>query len=302
MSNHNPGTDRHTLTTKAYADDEKLRIRMLTHEQYTEPKVNFADWVLNCIQWRGDELVLDVGAGAGLYFEPTLTRIPNGRYFAADLSMGMARLATRHAFADSLHILNTDVQTLPFPDGAFDIVMANHMLYHIPDLNQALSEIRRVLKPEGLLVAATNSVLNMPEFDQLKWRALGRLGVSDPNMEPADSSTRGFRLEDGTKRLHHYFFAVVRYDLPGLLVFPEVKPVVDYLNSMRDLEEPRLPRRVTWDDYMAVMTEQVQRLINHFGELTVTKLSGVLLATQKGGFIQDYRQRFDAQTPPLAQE
>jgi SAM-dependent methyltransferase len=201
----------------------------------------------------------------------------------------MARLATQHPAADHLQIVNTDAQALPFPNAAFDVVLANHMLYHIPDLDRALSEIRRVLKPEGMLVAATNSVMNMPEFDQLKWRALGRLGVSDHNMEPADSSTRGFRLEDGTRRLHHHFYAVVRYDLPGALVFPEVKPVVDYLNSMRDLEEERLPRRVSWEDYMAVMTEQVQRLINHFGELTVTKLSGVLLATQEGGFIRDYK-------------
>ncbi len=294
MSNHNPGTDRHTLTSKAYADDEKLRIRMQTHEQYTEPKINFAEWVLNNVQWRGDETVLDVGAGAGLYFEPTLARIPSGRYVAADLSMGMLGKAMSHPSVGGLELLNADVQTLPFPDATFDVVMANHMLYHIPDLDRALSEIRRVLKPEGMLIAATNSVMNMPEFDQLKWRALGRLGVTDHNMEPADSSTRGFRLEDGTRRLHHHFYAVVRYDLPGALVFPDVKPVVDYLNSMRDLEEPRMPRRVSWDDYMTIMTEQVQRLINHFGELTVTKLSGVLLATQRGGFIREYFTQLEA--------
>lgn len=295
MSNNDPRTDRYTLTSKAYSNDEKLRVRIQTHALYSEPKVDFNNWVLDRLDWRGDEYVLDVGMGAGSYFEPTLARIPNGRYFAGDLSFGMARQASNLLSADLIGIFNGDAQTLPFPDDAFDVVMANHMLYHVPDLDRALDEIHRVMKPHGMLLAATNSTLNMPEFDQLKWRAFGRLGVSDQNMDPFDSTTRSFRLEDGAGRLHHHFFAVVRHDLPGSLIFPSAQPVIEYLDSMRDLEEPHLPRRVNWDDYIAVMGEQVQRIISHFGELTITKLAGALLATDYGGFIEAFRHHYDKQ-------
>ena len=46
-----------------------------------------------------------------------------------------------------------DVQALPFADGAFDVAVAAWMLYHVPDLDRALAELARVLRPGGRLVA-----------------------------------------------------------------------------------------------------------------------------------------------------
>ena len=40
-----------------------------------------------------------------------------------------------------------DLQALPFPEACFDAVIANHMLYHVPDRPRALAEVQRVLKP-----------------------------------------------------------------------------------------------------------------------------------------------------------
>ena len=48
------------------------------------------------------------------------------------------------------------MQDLPFGDEAFDVVAALWMLYHVPDVDRALAEIRRVLRPGGLFVAVTN--------------------------------------------------------------------------------------------------------------------------------------------------
>jgi SAM-dependent methyltransferase len=272
-----------------------LTLRQRTHDLYSVPKINFTEWVLDRIIWRGDEHVLDLGSGSGMYFETLLPRIPNGSLVAGDLSFGMAQQAAKHPFAGST--VNADAQALPFETGTFDVILANHMLYHVPDLDIAISEIHRVLKPDGCLIAATNSQFNMPEFDQLMRRAFNLLGAVGPEVESSlRSISHTFQLEDAPMRLAHRFFAVARYDLPGALIFPTAQPAVDYINSMRALREPYLPRRVSWDDFIHVLGDQIQRLINHFGELVVNKLTGVVIATDTGDFARDYVKRLEQRT------
>jgi SAM-dependent methyltransferase len=281
-----PGTDRDTLLTKLYATDELLAIRHRIHEQFSVPKINFAEWTLDHITWRGDESVLDIGAGPGTYFTLVRDRIPKGWLVAGDLSLGMIHKAKTHKHAGP--VLNLDAQDLPFPSATFDVVLANHMLYHVPDLDRALSEIHRVLKPTGCVVAATNSQYSMPEFEQLIRRSYYLLGASGPEIEPMRPTSAHFQLEDGALKLARHFFAVARYDLPGAFIFPAAEPAIDYIISTRPLREPQLPRRVGWDDFVTVLNDQVKRLIRHFGELIVNKLDGVLVATDAGAFAHDY--------------
>ncbi len=69
-----------------------------------------------------------------------------------------------------------------------------------------------------------------------------------------------------------------------------MQPAVDYINSTRAIREPQLPPRVSWDDFINVMGDQIQRLINHFGELIVNKLSGALVGTDGGAFAREYTE------------
>ncbi len=278
-----PGNDPKAVR-RQYASDVYLRIRQETHEQYTVPKVNFPEWVLNRLKWRGDEQVLDVGAGAGAYYEGLRELWPDISYYALDQSPGILRL--HPARAESVI---ADAQYLPYADQTFDVVMANHMLYHVPDIEQAILEARRVLRPRGVFVAATNSIQSMPEIHALFRR--GMLLLSTPGKvysQPPLPAQTSFALENGTRILARYFYAVVRYDLPSTLVFPSVEPVMAYLESTRSTREPQLPDSILWDDLMLVMREQVSRVISHFGELTVNKVSGVLIASNQGGFIQEF--------------
>lgn len=290
MTTGDPRTDRERLTTGMYATDEHLAVRYRIHERYSRPPVDFQKWVLDAVQWSGDEWVLDLGCGPGTYFAGVAARAPRGRHVAGDLSFGMARQAREHEAAASFAVLNLDAPQLPFPDATFDVVLANHMLYHVAALPDALAEIRRVLRPDGLLVAGTNSQDNLPELDTLARRACALLGC--PRVF-AKADTQ-FSLERGPALLGHYFRAVARYDLPGAFHFPEVDPVLDYLNSMRSAREPQLPGDVPWADFMSMMEKQITRLIRHFGELKVHKLAGVIVATNGGGFAREYLAQLDA--------
>jgi hypothetical protein len=64
------------------------------------------------------------------------------------------------------------------------------------------------------------------------------------------------------------------------------------VDSMRALREARLPPGITWEDFIAVFGDQLRRIIAHYGELGVSKLAGVVVASDAGGFVSDYVNRF----------
>jgi SAM-dependent methyltransferase len=269
---------------RQYATDYHLRVRQETHERYSVPSVNFPEWVISRVNWRGDELVLDIGTGTGVYNDAIRKHLPRLRYVGLDNAPGML---LHHPARDS--VMLADAERLPFPTGKFDVVMANHMLYHLTDIDQVLLECRRVLKPSGLMVAATNSLQTMPEFQALFRRALMLLSAPGKvYSQPPPMPHSQFALENGVQHLARHFYAVVRHDLPGALVFHSVDPVMAYLGSWRSMREPQLPKGIRWDDLMLVMRDQVSRVIGHFGEIVVNKLSGVLIASNRGGFIHEF--------------
>jgi SAM-dependent methyltransferase len=275
------------ILKKQYNTEDFLRIRQETHDKYTVPNVSFAEWALRCVSWKGDERVLDVGAGNGLYYAKLKALHPNVQYVGMDLFEPMLQ-----AHPALVNLSQADALALPYPSHSFDVVMANHMLFHVTDIERALSEIQRVLKPGGTVMTATNSVQNMPELQVLMRRAIVLLSRNGgANVRAPGLASDNFALENGTRLLARHFYAVVRHDLPSALVFPDTEPAMAYLESTRDLREAQLPDDVEWDDVMVIMRQQINQLVKHLGELVINKQTGVLIASDTGGFIRDFLAR-----------
>jgi SAM-dependent methyltransferase len=207
------GTDRAFLQQDAYADSSKLHSRSSLYE-YRIPPGSFYEWVLARTDWPAGARVLDVGCGPGGY----LAALDRGlRAVGVDLSPGMAREATAHAPA-----LVGDAASLPFADATFDRVLAPHMLYHCPDIDAAVADLRRVLRPGGVLVAITNDPLHLIELEDLETEVAGA--------RPASVSER-FSTDNGAGFLERAFDDVRLERFDGEVVVPEPGPLVRYLAS-----------------------------------------------------------------------
>lgn len=147
-------------TAENYATEDNLRARQSLYEEVdgeVAPEV-----LRRVIAELGPKRVLEVGGGQGELAEWMQAELgANVEYI--DLSPRMAELARERGVSAR----QGDVQDLPFPDGAFDTVVAAWMLFHVPDLNRGLDEITRVLAPGGTLVAVTNSVDHLRELREL---------------------------------------------------------------------------------------------------------------------------------------
>ena len=100
--------------------------------------------------------VIDVGAGTALIPLELVRMVPYvGPIIAVDLSVEMLRLAVRHIRNEKLRsrilALLTDAKYLPFVDGSCDVVMSNSIVHHIPRPVDVFCELRRIIKPGGIL-------------------------------------------------------------------------------------------------------------------------------------------------------
>jgi len=137
----------------------------------------------------------------------------------SDFSPGMID-AARTVLGDRATYAVCNAEALPFADESFDVVLANHMLYHVEDRPKAFAEFSRVLAPHGVLHAATNGHAHMRELREL-------VGVS----WPFHRHTEDFGLETGPAQLASFFADVVVERFEDDLEVTEVEPVLAYVRS-----------------------------------------------------------------------
>jgi ubiquinone/menaquinone biosynthesis C-methylase UbiE len=221
------------LQRNQYRDSSNLEVRAELHRQFSTAVTDWHPWVFDLLMLEPGMHVLECGCGPGWLWRENVTRIPaNCHITLTDLSPGMVAEAAA-ALANSSHRFDfqqANIQVLAFADDTFDVVVANHMLYHVPDLPQALAEVRRVLKGNGRFIAATNGNNHMKELVDLVPESLRETTAS---LRMRGSGVQvAFRLENGRAVLEPYF-ATIKQDLyEDSLYITEEEPLLAYALSM----------------------------------------------------------------------
>lgn len=156
--------------------------------------------------------VLEVGAGTGLFAERLVAAVPGIALLVTDQSPRMVELLR----AKGLPAQVQDAEHLLAPDAAYDVVVAAWMLYHVPDLDRGLAEVRRVLRPGGRFVAVTNGDEHLAD---LRREAGGAPHVTT------------FSSENGEASLLRHFAGVRRQDVETRAHFADRAAALAYLES-----------------------------------------------------------------------
>ncbi|WP_420643670.1 class I SAM-dependent methyltransferase [Candidatus Leptofilum sp.] len=233
MNRQDPFRDSDYLQKNQYKDSSNLDARANLHRKFSTAKVRWQPWAFDLLRLEPGMRVLECGCGPGWLWRENIDRLPDGcDIILTDLSPGMVAEAEA-ALATSNHRFDfqpSNIQALDFADSTFDVVVANHMLYHVPDLAQGLAEVRRVLKPNGRLVAATNGDNHMKELPLLIPEEL-RQKAASLRMR-GEAGQLPFRLENGRSLLEPFFAQIDLHLYEDSLWVTEVEPLLAYAFSM----------------------------------------------------------------------
>lgn len=207
-----------------------------------------------------DVQVLDAGCGPGPYVGETLAR---ARHLVA---FDIAHNRLEHIDPEA-HRVCGDVQTLPFPDATFDAAMAMHMLYHVPNIALGAGELRRVLRPGGVLYALTNSERAQWEMQDL---------IDRNGCDPFAGGENRFTSENGAAYLQTAFdHAELTEFTDSRLVVTDPECVVDEIQRNRYLIEPGLRLGTSWDDLVAGVRRDVAAVVQIDGVFVISERHGL---------------------------
>jgi SAM-dependent methyltransferase len=208
---------------REYLSLNSLQTRIQTHRLYNETADDIELNVIDELGLAADDSLLDVGSGTASFLRRLRDRGHAGPLCALDSSPGA--IAACRGVA-GVHAVPGDAQHLPFGAGAFAVVTARHMLYHVPQPGLAIREARRVLRPGGRFAATVNCRSATPRMMALLHEVLTAHGISPP--EPPNSLVHAGNLPGMVADTFGSAATHVR-PVKGALLFPGPEPVIRYL-------------------------------------------------------------------------
>jgi ubiquinone/menaquinone biosynthesis C-methylase UbiE len=261
-------TDENYLRNEQYKNAANLTARIDLHQLFSVNKQGWFRWVFEQLDLPADARILEIGCGRGDLWRENIERIPAGwRLTLTDFAAGMLAETKDNLAAAGREIKfeTVDIRCIPFAAGTFDAVLANHMLYHVPDRPAAFLEVIRVLAPGGKFHATTVGEKHMAELTALVREFYGNASAFD-----FDSTQLDFLLENGQAQLEPFFSDLEMRRYPDKLSVTQPAPLVNYVRS------GRLGK--TLEQSEREFTRFVSGILEVNGPIHIMKDSGIFIA------------------------
>ena len=262
-------TDQEYLKNNQYRDGSNLDARLELHRRFSTNSYGWFPWIFDTLETLPNPArVLELGCGPGYMWKECINRVPDGwNITLSDLSDGMVDAAWRNLVVTgrAFKYEQISAQSIPYEDETFDIVIANFMLYHVPDRSKAITECRRALRSDGYFVAATVGKNHLKEMNEWFLRVKADINLS--------SYANPFSLENGAAQLQPFFKQIETRRYVDSLRITEVSPLLVYLkSSIRVGDAP--------EEEFAKLEQELEGELLSNGAIHVTKDPGLFLAVK----------------------
>ncbi len=228
-------TNMESSLKSQYQNATNISARINLHQIYSVNQQGWFPWIYEQCGFRQGISVLELGCGNGAIWKENFDRLPENIHITLnDISAGMLRDTRReleemeyqkHKGKSRFHYKAFDCHKIPFDNGSFDLILANHVLFYCEDIPAVLEEVERVLKPEGIFVCSTYGGAHMQEITRLVQNFNSQITLS------ADALFEHFGMENGVSILSEYFQSVTPILYEDELVVTEPEPLIEYILS-----------------------------------------------------------------------
>jgi len=246
-----------------YKNSGNLNTRISIHDKYSTNKQGFGNWITSHYEIKEGMTVLELGCGTGSMWVGKNDLIQKcSKLILSDFSEGMLE-KTKETLqgVEGITYEVVDIQNIPYENNTFDVVLANMMLYHVPDLELGLREVRRVLKADGKFYCATYGENGIMEY----------IGGLFEGYGFSAHTNKAFTLQNGADSLSKAFAKITRYDYEDSLGVTNLEDMADYVYSLTGMSELRQVPRETM---LAVLAKHATN-----GVLSVPKEYGMFVAS-----------------------
>lgn len=247
-----------------YKNSNNLNVRISLHDQFSTNKTGWFNWLFNRIDFSKVNRLLEIGCGNGKLWENRNIDLRNREIFLSDISEGMVH-EVRKKLGKDYNCIVADCQVIPFKDGYFDAVIANHVLFYIQNLDKGLSEVCRVLKDNGIFYCSTYGKHHMIEITELVKSFDSRVELSQNRLFDI------FGIENGKAILKKYFKSVQFIPYEDSLMVDKAQPLVDYIMSCHGNQNETLgPKIFKFKEY-------VESIILKKKSIKISKQAGLFI-------------------------
>lgn len=261
--------DMEKSLAQQYRTGANTSVRIRLHRDYGQNTEGWFHWLYRLLDIQEGMRILELGAGNGELWKENLHHLPEtGEILLSDISAGMLQDAREKLEAreekEGLNIYGKvfDCHQIPLPDASFDRVTANHVLFYLRDLDQALSEVRRVLVPGGRFVCSTYGSRHMREISDLAAGFDERISLSEVPLSEV------FGLENGERILRRHFQRVELNRYQDELVVTQAQPIIDYILSCHGNQREYIQGR--YEEFK----EYIQKKLEKNKKFCITKDAG----------------------------
>jgi len=246
------------LKEAQYKSSNNLQARIAIHQKFRTNPESFYSWIWKKLDLKKPQSILDIGCGTGEFWLENHAKLPEGsNVLMTDFSDGMVEKAKNKINFDEIKFGVADIDNLQYSNNSFDIVMAHHVIYHSENKDSALSELKRVVKPDGVVTITTNSEKHMLNVYTIAHSI-------DDNFSMV-RNIDGFTEEDADKMLPKYFAKITKYIYEDLLKVTHVDIMIDYVKSTTEPRKMDL-RSDFYDKYREVVENEIKEK-GYFGIL-----------------------------------